>query len=107
MKSTRMDSLFDSLSQRMFGRTWSKCMVEHICLRCGGPAVEFRDENSSDINDVTGYCQKCQDGVEDRPYQVETIFDICPACHEGDMEGGVCTRCGAREIRNSSRRNTN
>ena len=94
-----METMFNRLSKKMFGRVWGNCMAEHICVRCGGPAVEFRDENSSDVNDVTGYCQKCQDGADSNPYYtVETIYDICPACHAGDMEGGRCQVCGAKEL---------
>jgi hypothetical protein len=63
MKSD-MDSLFDTISKKMFGSTWDDPRREVPCVRCGGEALSFKDENASDIYDVMGYCQSCQNLLE-------------------------------------------
>ena len=36
---------------------------EKICVGCGKPAKEFRDEISRKEQTITGYCQECQDAI--------------------------------------------
>jgi hypothetical protein len=37
-----------------------------VCVFCGGPAMEFRDEASMHEFRISGLCQNCQDKVFDR-----------------------------------------
>lgn len=98
-----MDHLFDTLSMRMFGRVYSKCKRDWICVSCGKEVEGFKDDLSMREYEISGFCQKCQDKVFGNDYPTDgTLSDVnqlCYACHQGEMENGECNHCGAKEVR--------
>ena len=59
-KTPEMQKAVDSLAQALFGRDSSNTKV---CVTCGGPSGEFRDDLSWKEFTISGMCQKCQDSV--------------------------------------------
>ena len=59
----KLVEVVDDVAKRFFGRTLTKSLDTHICVSCGEPAVEFRDDKSAVEWRITGLCQKCQDEV--------------------------------------------
>lgn len=55
--------LFDKVATVLFGRTRAEALDQHICVACGGPAVEFKDEKSRAEYGITMLCQTCQDEI--------------------------------------------
>ena len=60
-KSPEMVKALDLISQAWYGRPRSEALADSICVICGGPAVEFRNELSAREWNISGMCQKCQD----------------------------------------------
>jgi hypothetical protein len=58
-----MQEFLDAFSQQAFGRTQTEAQADKVCVFCGKPATEFRDELSRKENEISGLCQKCQDEV--------------------------------------------
>jgi hypothetical protein len=44
------------------GNTPAKAEATETCVRCSGPATEFKDELSKREYAITRFCQECQDG---------------------------------------------
>jgi hypothetical protein len=59
MKSPEMEAALSSLSEALFGRK----RVEGLCVICGKPATEFRNEISRREHEISRMCQACQDSV--------------------------------------------
>jgi hypothetical protein len=99
-----MDHLFDTLSNLWFGRTYSECKKEWICVSCGKQIEGFRDSLSAKEYQISGFCQSCQDRTFNEDYPTDgTLSDVnqlCYACHQGEMENGECNHCGSREVKN-------
>lgn len=49
----------DELAVALFGRE----RHGDVCVTCGGPVGEFRNELSRKEYGISGMCQKCQDSV--------------------------------------------
>ena len=49
----------DAIARMMFGRD----RHGDVCVTCGGPIGEFRNEISEREYKISGMCQKCQDSV--------------------------------------------
>lgn len=64
-KSDEMRQFLDNVTQSTFGRKRHNSIVADICVSCGGPATEFKDELSRREYSISGLCQKCQDEVFD------------------------------------------
>jgi hypothetical protein len=62
-KTPQMEKAMDHISRLMFGRDRSESIQKSICVMCGKPAVEFRDDLSKTEYSISGMCQTCQDGV--------------------------------------------
>lgn len=62
-KSEQMNRTLDSLSTRMFGRNRTGSIKSNVCVTCGGPATEFKDELSKREYTISGMCQRCQDST--------------------------------------------
>lgn len=60
-KSDEMNAYLDKMSEMLFGRKRTDSIQKDTCVTCGGPAIEFRNENSSNEYAISGMCQKCQD----------------------------------------------
>lgn len=43
------------------GRDHDQCIREGICTYCGGEAKTFRNAISRRENQISGFCQQCQD----------------------------------------------
>lgn len=56
-----LEGFLDDLGKKTFGRSRIECLDQHICIRCGGPAIEFKDDISSREFQLSAMCQKCQD----------------------------------------------
>ena len=63
MKSKAMESFLDQIAELSFGRSRSESMRDAKCVCCGGDATEFSDELSRKEYGISGFCEKCQNGV--------------------------------------------
>lgn len=68
MKPTEKDPQIDLLLTSLTGRSRIECIENHICMTCGQPAEQFRDNLSVKEYTISGMCQKCQDSVFDTDY---------------------------------------
>lgn len=53
----------NELLSNLMGRDREATIKADLCMTCGGPAVEFRDQLSRREYSISGMCQKCQDEV--------------------------------------------
>lgn len=64
---TNKDERVESFLTNTFGFDRRERIRSNICvpapIGCGGPAVEFRDEQSRREYQISGLCQKCQDSI--------------------------------------------
>lgn len=60
-KSPAIVALLEKLSKEATGRSRVECIANHICVICGGPAVEFDEIYSRREYSNSGMCQTCQD----------------------------------------------
>lgn len=58
-----MELGLDAIAQAQFGRKRTDSIRSNICLVCGAPATEFKDELSRKEYTISGMCQDCQDKV--------------------------------------------
>lgn len=57
------NNFIDELAMMAFGRTKTDAKSEGVCIKCGEPVGEFRDELSRREYRITQLCQKCQDEI--------------------------------------------
>lgn len=59
----------DELSEKIFGKSFSDCRKENICVSCHKNVGDFRDSLSEREFNISGLCQECQDEIftEDFP----------------------------------------
>ena len=62
-KSDGMKKMLDVASMGLFGKKRTSCIQEGVCVSCGKPAVEFKDDISKKEFSISGLCQSCQDSV--------------------------------------------
>jgi hypothetical protein len=56
----------DAAAAYNFGRTRTEAWSQGICVDCGKPADEFRNDRSLlEYHEFSGFCQKCQDEFTD------------------------------------------
>lgn len=60
-KAPMIRHMLEVQSITAFGRSAVKSIEQDICVRCGKPAKEFKDEVSKKEYAITGMCQECQD----------------------------------------------
>lgn len=60
---SRSNPFLDELAKAAFGRTKSEAIKKGICVNCGKPADEFKDELSAREFEISQLCQSCQDSV--------------------------------------------
>lgn len=60
-KSREIEEFLNGFTTENFGRTRDEAYEKRICVVCGKPAVEFRDERSRKEYEISMMCQKCQD----------------------------------------------
>lgn len=75
-----LDKFADALAKMTFGRTKSEATKKEICVMCGEPVGEFRDELSAREFQISQLCQKCQDVIfsdeeEDRIHPWDPDYD--------------------------------
>lgn len=62
MKRTKaMQEFVDQQTKAMFGRSMTEAGELGLCVTCGNPLGQFRDELSRKEAGISGMCQKCQD----------------------------------------------
>ena len=62
-RAPELQEFIDTTAKKAFGRTQTESLEQHVCVYCGKPAGEFRDELSKKEYGISGLCQKCQDEV--------------------------------------------
>ncbi len=62
-KAKEIEELIDSHAKKSFGRTRTESIRADVCVFCGNPAKDFRDELSRREFTISGACQKCQDEI--------------------------------------------
>lgn len=58
-----MSDLKDKMSIKMFGRKYSECIENKICVMCGQDANSFPDSISEKEYNQSGICSTCQQKV--------------------------------------------
>ena len=53
----------EAMSLNLFGRSRLIAIAGKGCVKCGGPAVDFRDEISRKEYGISGLCQCRQDSI--------------------------------------------
>lgn len=65
MNPTDKDPLLEEQIKSIFGFNRRGYIQDNRCvpapIGCGGPAIEFRDEESRHEYAISGLCQRCQD----------------------------------------------
>lgn len=64
-KSKEVEGLADNFALQLWGRTRTGSIKQDVCVSCGKPAIEFKDELSKKEFTISGMCQACQDSVFD------------------------------------------
>ncbi len=62
-KSVNMKEFMDKISQEIFGQSRTEAIESDICVDCGLPAVEFKDQLSRKEYSISGLCQECQNKI--------------------------------------------
>ena len=60
---SELDKFKEDTAARLFGRSRLLAIAGNSCVKCGEPAVDFRDEISKKEFGISGLCQTCQDGI--------------------------------------------
>ena len=60
-RSPVLQECLDDAAKAAFGRTMTESHKQDICVSCGKPATEFKDELSKKDYSISGFCQTCQD----------------------------------------------
>lgn len=55
-----VDNFKDVISLKLFGRSRTLAVAGGLCVSCGKPATDFRDDLSRKEFDISGLCQVCQ-----------------------------------------------
>ena len=59
----KMGDFLDAMSYQIYGRYRSLSLAGNGCVKCGGPAYDFKDELSRKEYQISCLCQKCQDNA--------------------------------------------
>ena len=62
-RSPGMTDFLENMAQSLYGRSRSLALAGDSCVKCGGPAVDFKDDKSRKEYQNTAFCQACQDEV--------------------------------------------
>lgn len=68
-KDPEYEALLDKMTVTAWGRPRSSSITDGICVMCGNPAKEFRDELSKREFQISAMCQDCQDVVFPSPQE--------------------------------------
>jgi uncharacterized CHY-type Zn-finger protein len=60
-KSEKVENFLENLSWMAYGRSRKHSMESAVCVFCGQPAKEFKNEISAREYEISGMCQLCQD----------------------------------------------
>lgn len=60
-RSSEMKEHVNSIAKAFFGRTLDEANSKKVCIMCGQPVGEFRNELSKKEYSISGFCQDCQD----------------------------------------------
>ena len=63
MNMNKMDQAKEEMAFALFGRSRTLAIAGGGCVKCGQPAVDFRDELSRKEFGISGFCQSCQDEI--------------------------------------------
>lgn len=73
-RSREVQDMLDHMTKTAFGRSNTEAGQQQICVSCGQPATEFKDEVSAREYQISRMCQTCQDKV------------FCCTCDDPDIE---------------------
>lgn len=62
-KSPEVERFLEETAKLTFNRSRLGSIRKDICVQCGRPATNFRDEISKREFTISGFCQSCQDKV--------------------------------------------
>jgi uncharacterized CHY-type Zn-finger protein len=62
-RNETLQSFVNNFTKENFGRDLSTSQKQKICVVCGEPIKEFRDDLSKREYEISGLCQECQDEV--------------------------------------------
>jgi hypothetical protein len=62
-RDPELQKYLDRVAKVAFGRTLTKASRKGICVSCGKPVKEFKDELSRKEYEISGICQECQDDI--------------------------------------------
>lgn len=60
-KSKEVEDALEKMCMEFYGRSRIESIRNDICVECGKPAAEFRDDLSRSEYTISGLCQTCQD----------------------------------------------
>ena len=58
-----LEKFQDEMAMNLFGRSRILAQAGCSCVKCGKPAVDFKDEVSKKEFGISGVCQVCQDDI--------------------------------------------
>lgn len=76
LQPTSKAPAIDEILTALTGRSRIECIQNHICMTCGQPAEQFRDQLSLKEYTISGTCQKCQDSVFTNDNDTEDNINI-------------------------------
>ena len=53
----------EAMSLNLYGRSRAIAIAGGQCVKCGQPAIDFRDQLSQKEYGISGFCQSCQDEI--------------------------------------------
>jgi len=60
LKSKRVTQILEESGQLCWGRSRIDSIKNNVCIACGEPVMEFKDEESKYEYSVSGFCLRCQ-----------------------------------------------
>ena len=58
-----LDKFKEEMAFQAFGRSRNLAIAGGGCVKCGQPAIDFRDQLSQKEYGISGFCQSCQDEI--------------------------------------------
>ena len=78
---SELDKFKENTAERLFGRSRLLAIAGNSCVKCGEPAVDFRDEISKKEFGISGFCQVCQDDIFGGPDEDDMKDEILDQIH--------------------------
>ena len=85
---SEMDKFKEDTAMKLFGRSRMLAIAGKGCVKCGKPAVDFRDEISKKEFGISGFCQVCQDDIFGGPDEDDMKDEVLGQVHSIFEFGG-------------------